>query len=608
MALGILDSTQSPSEGRPEWSPPTADLSPTTDLHEQNTSDLTPATEDIEPGAAHEREKRGLARSLATLSMSLPLSRPAAAASPATPRVAKPAALAPGMVLLDRYLLERVIGRGGTSVVFRARDMQSSTGAAPNLQVAVKTPRPDIPDRALAGRRLEHEYKHAQQLSHPGVVRALDLHSDAERCFMTMELVEGRLLSELLRENRPLPAPIAHKILRSCADALRHAHARNVVHGDFKPSNVLVLSDHSAKIFDFGAAIASPEVDASTRVPAATAAYASPEVLSGQKPEACDDVFSFACVAYQLLAGEHPFEGKSSLEARDECRIPPRAWSLTASQWLALLAALSWERDQRPADVETLVAALTVEPAPPQPQAHVTIAPTRRELRADLMPRQRSWGFFVFVACALAVTYLASQRSGEAPPPAPVAGAPQVVIETETLSPAPTTSAASSLAGRPAKNGGGQSIFPDIPEEAAKAQASRESASVKPAPKAATPPAASPRAGAVSEISFDSSSIVTSESSVAAVFLVKRSQPLSGRVRAQWSASSGTADAGIDFGSNASGTIEFADGQAQRAIYVPLRNDLLKEEDEKFTVRLQSPRQARLGDTSRAEATIRDDD
>ena len=95
---------------------------------------------------------------------------------------------------------------------------------------------------------------------------------------------------------------------------------------------------------------------------------------------------------------------------------------------------------------------------------------------------------------------------------------------------------------------------------------------------------------------------------MAAVFLIKRSQPLRGRARVQWIATSGTADAGIDFASSAAGSVEFADGQAQRAIYVPLRNDLLKEGDETFTVQLQSPQNARLGAIATAEATIRDDD
>jgi hypothetical protein len=92
------------------------------------------------------------------------------------------------------------------------------------------------------------------------------------------------------------------------------------------------------------------------------------------------------------------------------------------------------------------------------------------------------------------------------------------------------------------------------------------------------------------------------------VFLIKRSQPLRGRARVQWSALSGSADAGIDFASSAAGSVEFADGQAQRAIYVPLRNDVLKEDDETFTVRLVSPQHARLGAGAHAEAVIRDDD
>ena len=112
----------------------------------------------------------------------------------------------------------------------------------------------------------------------------------------------------------------------------------------------------------------------------------------------------------------------------------------------------------------------------------------------------------------------------------------------------------------------------------------------------------------MSDISFESSSVVTSESSVAAVFLIKRSQPLSGRVGVSWKTVSGTADAGIDFASDATGTVTFADGQAQRAIYVPLRNDLRKEDDESFYVDLVSPKSARIGKTDRAEAIIRDDD
>jgi hypothetical protein len=108
-------------------------------------------------------------------------------------------------------------------------------------------------------------------------------------------------------------------------------------------------------------------------------------------------------------------------------------------------------------------------------------------------------------------------------------------------------------------------------------------------------------------VAFDSRSFITSEKAVAAVFILKRTQFFRGEVLVRWAARSGTADAGIDF-SDASGTVRFADGQRELAIYVPLRNDLLHEEDETFRVCLRSAVYARIGETSCAEAIIRDDD
>lgn len=216
------------------------------------------------------------------------------------------------------------------------------------------------------------------------------------------------------------------------------------------------------------------------------------------------------------------------------------------------------------------------------------------ELPADLMPKQRSWGFFAFIACAALVTYLAYQRQNAPHPPAtPAAIAPAAA--TAPPAPAPVVEPATASTSTPT-------------EAAATAETKPEATPAAILPAAAAKPAARP-AAPISEISFESSTIVTSESSVAGVFLIKRSQPLSGRVSVSWKAVSGTADAGIDFASNASGTVTFADGQAQRAIYVPLRNDLLKEDgDESFYVELLAPKAARLGQLARAEAVIRDDD
>jgi hypothetical protein len=248
--------------------------------------------------------------------------------------------------------------------------------------------------------------------------------------------------------------------------------------------------------------------------------------------------------------------------------------------------------------------------APPiQPTGHVVTT----ELPPELIPAQRGWGFFAFIACAVVTIFIAAQRQ-DGPDEQPV------VVETPEEVPATTPSTALPPALPPLSSSVAGSV--ERPRDALSSMSTNESFAADTALASTSPAALSPVVAArsiepppikrspasLSEISFDSASIVTTESSVAAVFLIKRAQPLRGRARVQWSATSGPADAGIDFASNASGSVEFADGQAQRAIYVPLRNDLSKEDDETFVVELLSPSNARLGKSARAEATIRDDD
>jgi serine/threonine protein kinase len=498
-------------------------------------------------------------------------------------------------------------------VVYQARDMTASNGTTASVRVALKAPRPDRGNRARATGRLQHEFAQASKLSHPNIVRMFELIEHADSCFITMELIEGRLLSTIVRDWTMLPRALANKILRSCAQALHHAHENGVVHGDFKPGNVFLTREEDVKIVDFGASAALS--GDSSRIPAGTPAYASPQVLDGETPDRRDDVFSYACVAYELLTGQHPFQHRSSLEARDAGATPTRAWNLTAPQWLGLLSALTWDREQRPADIMTLLDSLLsgadpIAAAPPiQPTGHVVTT----ELPPELIPAQRGWGFFAFIACAVVTIFIAAQRQ-DGPDEQPV------VVETTEEVPATTPSTALPPALPPLSSSVAGSV--ERPRDALSSMSTNESFAADTALASTSPAALSPVVAArsiepppikrspasLSEISFDSASIVTTESSVAAVFLIKRAQPLRGRARVQWSATSGTADAGIDFASNASGSVEFADGQAQRAIYVPLRNDLSKEDDETFVVELLSPSNARLGKSARAEATIRDDD
>src|SRR4029453_6390568 len=230
---------------------------------------------------------------------------------------------------------------------------------------------------------------------------------------MTMELIEGRLLATIVRDWTMLPRALANKILRSSALALNHAHEHDVVHGDFKPGNVFLTREEDVKIVDFGAS--APLSGGSSRIPAGTPAYASPQVLSGETPDARDDVFSFACVAYELLTGQHPFQHRSSLDARDAGVTPTRAWNLSAPQWLGLLSALSWDREQRPADIMTLLESLLTEAEPiaVAPPIQPTSDIVTNELPQELMPSQGGWGFFAFVACAIVVIFIAAQRQDD---------------------------------------------------------------------------------------------------------------------------------------------------------------------------------------------------
>jgi hypothetical protein len=200
------------------------------------------------------------------------------------------------------------------------------------------------------------------------------------------------------------------------------------------------------------------------------------------------------------------------------------------------------------------------------------------------MPKQRALGFITFATCAvIAILFTIHRQTGSSDP--------RTDVITAATPPTDKMQLGSSVVG-------------------AISASSRELQ--KPAETRARQDAQgkSERAGAsapLGVVTFESRSFATSERAVAAVFIVKRTQFVRGKVLVHWAARSGSADAGIDF-SDASGTARFADGQRQLAIYVPLRNDLLNEADETFKVCLRSPRQARIGGKSCAEATIRDDD
>ena len=587
---------------RADWSR-TEDLDKgTSDLLEEHTSDLVGVgTEDLNPDAGTTRSPSS-APATTRLAVQVSTSTGAQFVSSARP---DPSHFGPGSILGERFLLEKAVGSGGTALVFSARDLQAMDKSTPRARLAIKVPKPDVKNAVRAISRLQHEFRHAHPLSHPNIVQVFELGNDQQTWFMTMELIEGRSLLVLMRDSQALSDARKRSILRACADALSFAHSREIVHGDFKPANVLVTADGTTKVFDFGAASAASGED--TRIPAGTPAYASPQVLSGMRPEPRDDVFSFACVAYELLTGQHPFEKRSSLEARDADQVPSRAWNLSASQWLALLSALSWEREQRPGSIESLMQALFVEPSrspPPPVQKSGSAAGASAGLSEEIVPAQRGWGFFSFVIVALAIGFFISQRDTQTGLGAETAMAASTQEESSNTEPVEVLAVSESGTAQNAL----MSVVPMAPAREQKLFSGQGPDIEQEAQTKVDAPKSKPKPTPLSAISFSSDQIVTPEGSIAAVFIVERGPPLTGRATVQWKVENGSAALDEDFIASPTGVVEFADGQAQRAIYIPLRNDLDAEGDETFSLELLSPQRSRLGSASRAEATIRDDD
>ncbi|MEW8507120.1 MAG: serine/threonine-protein kinase [Candidatus Thiodiazotropha sp.] len=266
-----------------------------------------------------------------------------------------------GSVLKNRFVLEEMLGRGGMGVVYKARDLRKVEAMDRNPYIAVKVLSKDFqanPDSFIA---LQRESKKAQQLAHPNIVTVYDFDRDGPNVFMTMELLEGEPLDQLIRRLRPatLPTQEALSIIEQMARALAYAHSENIVHSDFKPGNVFLTSKSVVKVVDFGIARAAksadrPAEDATVFDPgslgALTPTYASCEMLEYGEPDPRDDVYGLSVVAYELLVGGHPFDRKPATYARDLQLKPKRPKELQKEIWQAISHGLEFEREKRTAN------------------------------------------------------------------------------------------------------------------------------------------------------------------------------------------------------------------------------------------------------------------
>ena len=202
--------------------------------------------------------------------------------------------------LLDRYRIERELGRGGFAVVYLARDLRH------DRPVALKVLHAEIA-ASLGAERFEREIKLAARLQHPHILGVFDSGDAGGRLWFTMPFIEGESLRDKLKREGQLPIADAVGIAREVADALDYAHRQGVIHRDIKPENVL-LSGRHAMVADFGIARAIEAGGGSltqTGTAIGTPGYMSPEQATGERViDARTDIYALGCVLYEMLASE----------------------------------------------------------------------------------------------------------------------------------------------------------------------------------------------------------------------------------------------------------------------------------------------------------------
>lgn len=272
-----------------------------------------------------------------------------------------PRTIGPGTILKERFELLSAIGEGGMGMVYKARDLLKVEAKDRNPYIAVKLLSGDFREHPEAFIALQRESSKAQKLAHPNITTVYDFDRDGSTVYLTMELMEGEELAKYIKKLPPggLPAEEALSIVKQLCDGLEYAHARNLVHSDFKPGNCFFLKDGTVKILDFGIARASTtraDAQGETTVfdpgqlGALTPAYATPEMFEGQEPHPADDIYALACVTYELLTGKHPFNKLSSVKAMEKGLSPAPITNkpgFTKRQQKALFKALAFRRADR---------------------------------------------------------------------------------------------------------------------------------------------------------------------------------------------------------------------------------------------------------------------
>lgn len=228
-----------------------------------------------------------------------------------------------GEILGNRYKLLREVGAGGMAWVYYAQDLIENT------QVAIKVLYPQFSQDMSYVQRFIREAKLARQLSSEHIVRILNYGAERDIHYLTMELIEGKDLAMVLREQERLPWPEALRIVAQVSLALETANLNGVVHRDIKPQNIMLTDQGVVKVLDFGIARACALPSLTQTGFMGSPSYISPEQAMGEEVDIRSDIYSLGVVLFELLSGRLPFDASSpwSIISQHIAR-EPRTFSL----------------------------------------------------------------------------------------------------------------------------------------------------------------------------------------------------------------------------------------------------------------------------------------
>ncbi|MGZ4835113.1 MAG: serine/threonine protein kinase [Terriglobales bacterium] len=248
---------------------------------------------------------------------------------------------------IDHYRVESLVARSGMASIFRGTDVRTG------LPVAIKIPHPEMESDPVFFERFHREEEIGKKLNHPAVMKVLT-DDDRSDVYMVMEWVEGRLLRQILNEEKKLSPERAVRIVLGICDALEYIHKHGIVHRDLKPENIMVDGNDRIKLIDFGVASST----GSRRITftklsdtLGTPDYISPEQVRGKRGDARSDLYALGVMLYEMLTGKVPFGGNNAFLIMNDRLlnnpVPPREIDPAISPQLQEIIYRAMERDPK---------------------------------------------------------------------------------------------------------------------------------------------------------------------------------------------------------------------------------------------------------------------